>query len=160
MHLARIAGAEGRLAELDSLVVAFLETNPEGDRELELLALQAWAEDDPEGQDRLMAQMAEANDAILAFALWDVGTYLHRPDAMLRIAPLLSGPENPAEVRLRGHVLTAHALIALGRWREAMDTLAAAEAFDPAGAVEHRAHLALFPPASPSRGSWPPSNGS
>lgn len=151
VHLARIAAAERRLAELDSLVVAFLETNPEGDRELELLALRAWVEDDPERQERVLTRMVEADDGILAFAIWDVGAYLNRPDAMLRIAPLLRGADNPTEVRLLGYVVTAYALLAHGRWRAAMDSLVAAESFDPAGGLEHRALLALFPPAAPPR---------
>ncbi len=143
LHMARIMARDGRLAEMDSHINRFVAQAPEGDRTLEIRALQAWAHGDTMAQNSLRSRLKVAPDETVALALWSVANYaldLHGADA---IARELTAPWRTAEARSLGLTWRAHIALARGRWREANELIGQIE--DPGLALEQRALLANIP---------------
>jgi tetratricopeptide (TPR) repeat protein len=144
-HLARIAAFERRLADMDSLIVRHNALIEGGDRELEMLALQAFARAEPELEDVVVERLAHASDVILALATWDVATWAKNLDGAIRLASLLAEPSRSVEVRTLGHAWLAHMRLAKGRYQAAMAELDQMARLDPVAALEYRALLTAFP---------------
>ncbi len=143
-HLIRLAATDRRLDDLDSLVARFAELNPEGDRQLEVRALQAFAEGDGQQQQVVLEGLEEAQDIQIALTAFFLATHVG-PASALPALRILTEPDRSARVRSTGHVYAAHALLGLGRRREAARELEEAARLDPQLAVEMEFHLALFP---------------
>ena len=143
-HLIRLAATDRRLDDLDSLVARFKELNPEGDRQLEVLALQAFAEGDGRQQKFVLEALEGAQDIQVALTAFFLATHVG-PASALPVLRILTGPDRSARVRTTGHIYAAHALLGLGRRREAARELEEAARLDPQLAVEMQMHLALFP---------------
>ncbi len=145
VHLARTAAVEERLDELDSLANAFLKLAPGGDRELEMLALQAFAHGDPERETRVSERLTIAGDVTLSLATLNVFAWTNRWRAGGRLTKLMTSAARSADVRAVGHIWTASLHAALGKLDSARSDLAASEAFDAPQALEYRAYLATLP---------------
>jgi tetratricopeptide (TPR) repeat protein len=145
IHLARMAAADGELDGLDSIADAFLRLAPGGDRELEMLALQAFAHGDPQREAHVVDRLARASDVRLALATLDVFVWSNRQRSAALITNLMTRPTRSADVRAVGHIWLAYLDAALGKLDSARVELAASEAFDRPQALEYRAYLATLP---------------
>ena len=144
-HLARIAAFEERTADMDSLVVRHNALIEDGDRELEMLALQAFARAEPELEDAVVERLARAPDVIIALATWDVAAWTKNLDGAMRLAGLMADPSRSLEVRTVGHVWLVHMRLAKGQYRAARAELDQMAALDSVAALEYRALLTAFP---------------
>jgi len=153
LHLARIAAAEQRRVELDSLTERILGLSPDGEWALEARALRSYASRDRAEQLRVIADLRTAPEG----RIWNTARYVavatHELEGASELAALLTEETRPAEVRAFGHLALAHLQVARGRLRAASAELDRAAALDPLPALEHRALLALLPfvPVSPER---------
>ncbi len=148
-HMARIAAFEGRFAAMDSLILRHNQLNPGGDRELEMLALQAFAKDDSSAAEAVLARLSQASDVTVGFALWVVATWTHNVDGALSVLGLMVDPSRSLEVRTAGHAWRAHAHLARGHWQAGQRDLQQLAALNPAEALEYRAILNSHPFVSP-----------
>ena len=144
-HLARVAAAEGRTAELDSIVARTVRVGAGGDRILEMEALRAWAGTDASDQARVEARLREADDVVRFISVWDAAVYARNPAGAARIARLLTETSPSPRARAIGLVLQATLELAAGRPRAAAGRLLEAEALDEAVALQHRGLLATVP---------------
>lgn len=144
-HMARVAAAEQRFADMDSLILRHNELNPGGDRELEMLALQAFARQSSKAADEVVGRLQQASDVTVAFAVWDVATWTDNVEGALRLLGLMVDPTRSREVRTAGHAWRAHAHLARGHWGAAQRELEQLAAFNPAEALEYRALLNAHP---------------
>jgi tetratricopeptide (TPR) repeat protein len=155
LHLARVAAAEGELAELDTLTRTFLSVNPSGDRGLEIATLRAFAHGDPRLEAAALESLSrpETSELSIALAGWDVATYARNLDGAERIIRLLAEPHRSLEGHTLAHSWLAHVLAARGRFDEARAELRELASENPAVATEFEALLALTPfsPAPASR---------
>lgn len=149
-HLVRVAAVQHDLVALDTLLARVTALSPEGDRTLELVALQAFASGDIEAQQRVRDQVADAIDLTRILAVQNVAVYAEDFEGARELAWLLIGPSKSEEVRVTGHVVRAHMNVALGRPAAAGRELRAAAALDPGAGLEYTALLDLLPPAPPS----------
>ena len=131
-HLMRIAALTGNKADLDSLSARFYRLSPEGDRTLELRALQALATLDTVAVDSVMAAFGKAPDGTLAIAMWSIAVFAQSIPAAERIARLMTEPARPRDVRAQGHVLLAYLALARGRLAAARNELRAATSLESA----------------------------
>ncbi|MCK5411345.1 MAG: hypothetical protein KAJ67_04575 [Gemmatimonadetes bacterium] len=144
LHMARIAAGEGNVGELDSLVEAHVRINPEGDRALELLALQAFFQRDARREQEILSRLEHANDLTLAVSAWSVALFTGNLDGAAQLASLLAAPSRPRELRALGRAWLAHLRLAGGQWVAARVELAALEDLDQVLALEARAQLAAL----------------
>ncbi len=151
VHLIRIAAAEGRRAELDSLARFYLTRYPDADRALEVRLLRAFGLDDRPEQERLAADLSRAGDVTLDLIARDVAAYVQDLDGAARLVPFLTAPARTAFYAERGRTLDAELALAGGQWEECQRRIAALAASDPDWALEVRAMLATEPltPATP-----------
>ena len=151
VHLARIAAVEQRFPAMDSLVQRYVELNPAGDRELEMLALQAFARRDSALENSVARRLERASDVTLALAVWDVVNWTDNIEGAARVAGILAASSRSNEERSVGLAWLAHISLARGKWREARAHLAAIEPLSPVMALEYRALLSSLPfvPTSP-----------
>ncbi|NNG16386.1 MAG: protein kinase, partial [Gemmatimonadales bacterium] len=145
IHLARIAVVEQRFDDVDTIIQEFLTQSPGSDRELELLALQAFAKNDSEMVDRVLDRLKRATDIPVAMAALDVAAWGQHPRGTERLATILTQPTRSSQVRGIGHAWLAHTMLSTGRWQAARAQLDAYARLDPATALEFRAALAMLP---------------
>jgi tetratricopeptide (TPR) repeat protein len=145
IHLARTAAAEGQLDELDSLAVAFLRLAPGGDRELEMLSLQAFAHGDVQREASVVDRLARAGDVPLALATAGVFGWSNRQRRATPVTELMSHPTRSADVRAVGHLWLAYLKATMGKLDSARVELAMSETFDRPQALEYLAYLAALP---------------
>lgn len=149
-HLARIASVTERWEELDSLAARHNRLNPGGDRELEVLALQAFSRPQPEAQAEVLARLRAATDLGVALAGWDVATWTEDAKGARDVLTVLTDVSRPTEVRTLGHAWLAQIELARGRVDASRAHLAEMEALDSVAALEYRAVLAANPLMDPS----------
>ena len=145
IHLARVSAKEAKLLELDSLLVEFSRLSPSSDRQLEMLALQAFAHGDRALEDLALTQLRRASDLALALAIWDVTTWTADLRRAESIARLSIEPSRSVEARRFGYVVLAHLKLVKGRWSAAKKDLDALATFEPAMALEYKALLSSLP---------------
>ena len=145
LHLARIAAVEERFADMDSLVGMHNGLIEGGDRELEMLALQAFAKGDGPQEDVVVERLERASDIAMAFATWDVATWTENLAGAIRLAGLVADPPHSVEVRTLGHAWLAHMQLAKGSYEAAKGELAQMAALDSVAALEYRALFTAFP---------------
>ena len=151
VHLARIAAAEGRAAEVDTLDRLYLTLHPDADRALEMRALAAFMRRGQAERDSIGAALAGAGDVTLDVAARGVAAFVQDLAGAERLAPLYLTPARQPLYVSRGRALAAELALAAGRWGEAQRRLTPLAALDPDWAMELRARLATQPatPASP-----------
>lgn len=143
-HLSRIEVLEGNRVAAADIVARIRELSPEGDRTLELMAMEA--ADGPEARwapvrDALM----DAQDITRYFAVWNVAVFAERLDRARELVAALREPSRSTEVRATGNLQDAFLALAQGRRGEARAAMDRVEALDPDMAVAHGAALALLP---------------
>ena len=144
-HLARVAAVEERFADMDSLVGMHNGLIEGGDRELEMLALQAFAKGDGSQEDAVVERLERTSDVVLALATWDVATFTENLAGANRLAGLVADPSRSVEVRTLGYAWLAHMQLAMGKYEAAKGELALMAALDSVAALEYRALLTAFP---------------
>jgi len=140
VHLARIEAFEGRLDDMSSLVERFLGLGKESpERARAIRALRAFALDDRQQQNQVLAELERSDGPALAMAFLEVSLYARDLRGAERIARLLTAPSRPPRVRSYGQVALAHLYLARGKWAEAKNALEAIASFDPWTSLEYRA---------------------
>ena len=170
VHLGVIEAAERNLPALEEWTRRALEHSPTGDSVLWMEALRAFAGSDADARARVLADLREASDHSLTWAVRLVGAYLRDLSGAEAMARLLTEPVRSAEARALGHVLVAHLHLARGRWGACAAELAAAASRHPDTALEYGALLAASPFLDPSSSqldemraklkAWSPTSGS
>ncbi|NIR53140.1 protein kinase [candidate division KSB1 bacterium] len=146
IHLARIAAAERKYSELDSLVQTYVNLYPSGGRVLSMLTLQAFSQDSPMQQQHLMNRLKEARDEDVALAVWNVGLYIEDLQAAERLMRVLAeSPRFSSEVQAVARAWLAHLMLAKGQLRLAKQQLSVLEQLDFVAAKEYWAILASLP---------------
>lgn len=145
VHMIRIAAQQDQPGVVDSLVAKYASLNPDGDRMLPVLALQATAHGDETAWSEVVGGLAESDGPTVAVAVWDVGTYGHDLRRAGDLARLLTSPSRPTDERSVGMQWVAVTHAARGQWAAAERELRALEDVNPAAAVETRALLYLAP---------------
>jgi tetratricopeptide (TPR) repeat protein len=140
VHLARIEAFEGRLDAMTSLVERFLALGKESpERVRAIRALQAFALDDRQKQDQILAELERSDGPAVAMAFLEVSLYARNLRGAERIAQLLAAPSRPPRVRSYGQVALAHLALARGKWADARRSLEAIASWDPWTSLEYRA---------------------
>ncbi|NIW95671.1 MAG: protein kinase, partial [Phycisphaerae bacterium] len=146
IHLARIAAAERKYSELDSLVQTYVNLYPSGGRVLSMLTLRAFSKESPDERERLLTRLQKARDEDVALAVWNVGLYIEDLQAAERLMRVLAESTRfSSEVQAVARAWLAHLLSAGGRWQLAKQELAALEKLNFVAANEYRAILASLP---------------
>lgn len=144
-YLARIAMAERRLEDADTLLARALALNPEGDRALVWRGYRGILLDDRAALEAAVAGMRRVSDLAAWVIAWRMVEDTRDPlRARPMVEPLLD-PVRPARIRASGHVLLAHTEVARGRWRAARARLDSAAELDPAVAMQARTLFAVLP---------------
>jgi tetratricopeptide (TPR) repeat protein len=151
LHLARIAAAEGRGAEVDSLAGSYLASHADADRALEMRVLRAFALHDRGEEDRVVASLRRAGDVQLDIAARGVAAFAQDLAGAERLVPLYLAPERTTMYWSRGRALAAELALAAGRWGEAQRRLAPLGTVDPDWALELRGLFAAQPMVPASR---------
>lgn len=149
-HLARIASVSQRYQELDSLVAVHNRLNPGGDRELEVLALQAFSRPQPRLQSEILDRLRTGTDVGVALAGWDVGTWTKDADGARRVVEVLTDSSRPPDVQGLGHAWLAQIELARGRVEASFDHLDRLARLDSVAALEYRALLMANPLVEPA----------
>ncbi|MGH7570649.1 MAG: adenylate/guanylate cyclase domain-containing protein [Gemmatimonadota bacterium] len=151
LHLIRLEAAEDRLAEMDSLVDRFVTIAGGGERALEVLAVQAFAQDDPEREAEVLSELRTAPDITLMLAVGSVTLYAGDLDDVERLARLMTEPIRSTQIRGVGQLWLGCVHLAGGRWKAGLAELDRARGLaGPALETYYRATLRLLPfvPAS------------
>jgi serine/threonine-protein kinase len=144
-YLARIALAEGRLADADTLLARALALNPDGDRAVVWLGYRGVALGDRAAMDSAVAGVRRASDLGAWVIAWRMVEDTRAPAAARPLVEPLLDPARPARVRASGHVVLAHTEVARGRWIAARAHLDSAASLDPAVARQARTLFAVLP---------------
>ncbi len=115
VHLARIAAAEGRQAELDSLTQRYLRLHPQADRALEMRGLRAFAQDDPRARARVLAELTRGSNVDLDIATGNTAVFDADLAGAARLVQLYFAPGRGPGYILRGHSNLAQIEAARGR---------------------------------------------
>jgi tetratricopeptide (TPR) repeat protein len=145
VHLARVAGVAGDVTGLDSLASRAITLSPEGDRVLEMHALQALSHPDSSVRAQVLADLARMSNDGLAEASWSTGSFLDHPAKGDAVAQLMTVPARSAETRAYGYAQLAFGDMAQGKWSSAMGRLEQLRVLDPAKALEIEALMAVVP---------------
>ena len=151
VHLARIAAAEGNARAVDSLVTQISRFSPESDRDIEMKVLRAYATRDGAAQQRVLAELGHATEAMLTLPVWDVAVFVGDLPGAEAVARRLVDPTRSGEARAAGHVTLAYLALAGGHLNAARAELAAAAATDSVRALEYGTMLELSPFLNPDR---------
>ena len=144
-YLARIALAEGRLADADTLLARALALNPDGDRALVWRGYRGVALGDREALAAAAAGLRRESDLSAWVIAWRMVDDTQNPAAARPLVEPLLDPLRPARIRASGHVLLAHTELARGRWSAARPHLDSAAELDPRVALQARAQLSVLP---------------
>ncbi|MDQ3996440.1 MAG: protein kinase, partial [Gemmatimonadota bacterium] len=144
-HLARVASVERRRGELQLLTDRVLALSPQSERALEARALRAFSLGDPEEQDRVLAEVRVASDAVALSIMRIVATYTDNLAGAVALAQPVTAETRSDEVCALAHVSLAYLEVARGRWGAAREELSRAARVDPLWALEARGHLATMP---------------
>ncbi len=152
VHLARVAAVERRSREVDSLVTRILGISAQGDRNLEMRALRAWALPDTAAQHRLLGELRGATDQAVILTFWDLAVYAGDLAAAESVAVVLTAPSRSPQAQALGHINIGYLEMARGRWGEARAAVARALGSDSVMAREFGTFLDLAPflPTSPT----------
>ncbi|HEX8358508.1 MAG TPA: hypothetical protein VF613_00200, partial [Longimicrobium sp.] len=144
-YLARIALAERRLADADTLLARALALNPDGDRAVVWRGYRGVALGDEEALRAAAAGLRRESDLGAWVIAWRMVEDTQSPHAARPLVEPLLDPLRPARIRASGHVLLAHTELARGRWSAARPHLDSAAELDPRVALQARAQFAALP---------------
>ncbi len=144
-YLARIALAERRLSDADTLLSRALRLNPDGDRALVWRGYREVALGDERALAAAAAGLRRESDLGAWVTAWRMVEDTQSPDAARPLVEPLLDPLRPVRIRASGHVLLAHTELARGRWSAARPHLDSAAELDPRVALQARAQLAALP---------------
>jgi len=153
VHLARIAASEHHPADVDSLVSRILRLSPQGDRDLEMRVLRAYALGDRAEEQRLATELSRASDATVALPVWDVAIFAGDVDGAETVARHLTEPSRSPEAQAIGYISVAYLEMAQGRLKSARAAIARAAAVDSVLALEFGTYLELAPFLAPAASS-------
>ncbi|MEP7326939.1 MAG: BTAD domain-containing putative transcriptional regulator, partial [Gemmatimonadota bacterium] len=145
VHLVRIAALEGNATERDRLIARVIGLSPEGDRAMPMEALRAFAQRDRKAMETVSARLQEARPLVAGVAFADIALYSGNLAGAEQLGRSVMRTVRDGELRALGHIVLAHVLGALGRWKEARAELLAAEPTAPAWALEVRALFSALP---------------
>ena len=116
IHLARLAAAEGRSADLDALTRRYAAGSPDATRMLEMRALQVFAGDHPAERAAVTAAARDADDFVLTSLLQAALVYAQNLDAARELAPVFLQSVTLPQARLVGRRMITMAGLAGGQW--------------------------------------------
>ena len=143
-HVVRIDAVEGDLAAMAERMDQIIALSPEGDRTLELVAMES-ALTRPEAWPAIVDSLMVAQDITRYFALWNVAVFTEDLDRARELIPAMTEPSRSTEVRATGHLQDALLALARGRPSETASLLGEVARIDPELATAHRAAIALMP---------------
>ena len=151
VHLARIAGIEGRRDDMLALAERVRRLSPEGDQALAMRALSVFAGEDRAAMAALAEELQSARALTVAIAFADVAVYVHHLEGAEMLARGFIQVARSPELRALCHILLAHLALATGRPGDAAVELAHAGRLDYAWGLEMRALFATLPFLDPPR---------
>jgi tetratricopeptide (TPR) repeat protein len=141
-HLVALAAFEKKYDELQTLAPRL---TADGEIPIYGRADLAFKIGDTTAQERMLEELSTLGDHMLIICVVNVATNTGDPARARDAARLLSESQRSNEVRGFGHIIIAYLEAARGRWQSAKQELVAAEALNPALAIEYRALLATAP---------------
>ena len=115
-HLARVAALEGNAQELQELNRRIVALNPEADRLVETLALEAFGGHDSQPREEILATLRTSSDTITSVTVWSVALVYDDFVGISEMARVMTEPSR-SDDRLQGSVHRP-ALVRPGRcWR-------------------------------------------
>jgi DNA-binding SARP family transcriptional activator/tetratricopeptide (TPR) repeat protein len=145
LHLARLAAAEGRRDDLDSLARRALEIGATGEWATEARLHLAFARRDARALDAVVRELRTQPEG----RAWNGAHYIALAHGDIagarRLVTLLTDAARPRRVRAFGHIGLAYLALAEGRLRAAGEELDRAADLDPVAALEYRGIVALLP---------------
>ena len=144
LHLLRVAIADGRRADAESLIDRAMRVAPPPTR-VELVALRAFAYGDANDRDRAIELLHGAPDEVVRVAAMRVALFAHDTRGATRISRLLLAPSRAPEYRAVGWMHLADLSLAEGRRREALTQIDSVRPIAPAMAFEYKALHLLRP---------------
>jgi serine/threonine-protein kinase len=151
VHLARIAGIEGRREEMLALAERVQRVSPDSDQALAMRALRVFAGEDRAAMSALVEELQAARALTVAIAFADVAVYVHHLEGAEMLARGFIQVARAPELRALCHILLAHLALASGRPGDAAVELGHASRLDPAWGLEMRALFATLPFREASR---------
>ncbi|HYO46293.1 MAG TPA: tetratricopeptide repeat protein [Gemmatimonadota bacterium] len=156
LHLIRLEAGEGRIAAMDSLVDRYMTIAGEGERALEVLAIQAFAHGDVTREGEVLSALRTAPDITLLLAVANGSLYgattasragaAGGPDDWERLIRLMTEPSRSPRIRGQGYLWLGCVRLATGRWKEARQELDRARGLAaPALETYYRSILRLLP---------------
>lgn len=116
IHLARLAAAEGRTADLDSLARRYLERYPDAERALEMRALVAYVHDDLAGRKAVTAAARDADDYVMTSLFQAAALYAQNLDAARDLAGPFSASLTKSAFRQLRQRYIGELGVAGGQW--------------------------------------------
>lgn len=147
VHLARLAAAEGRTVDLDSLVLRYRERYPDADRALEIQALHAYVHDDHEERKAVAEKARGADDYVLISLFQAALQFSQNLDAARDLAGPFRESGGTSPGRVLGWRYLSELDLAGGRWGRKREALAHGPnpREDDAWVLESEALLAVEP---------------
>jgi tetratricopeptide (TPR) repeat protein len=156
LHLIRLEAGEGRIAAMDSLVDRYMTIAGEGERGLEVRAIQAFAHGDAAEEEEVLSALRTAPDITLLLAVANGSLYgataasrsaaVGGPDDWERLVRLMTEPSRSPQLRGQGYLWLGCVRLATGRWKEARQELDRARGLAaPALEIYYRSLLRLLP---------------
>jgi tetratricopeptide (TPR) repeat protein len=143
-HLARVAGAEGdgpKLQEINQRIVAL---NPEADRLVETLALEAFGGHSLRDQQEILETLRGSTDTIVGVTIWSVALVYDDFEGIATMAEVLTEPSRSYEARRLGHAIRVYMDMARGRWSDTQTGLESLARISQAAAMEYGGLLATL----------------
>jgi DNA-binding SARP family transcriptional activator/tetratricopeptide (TPR) repeat protein len=145
LHLARIAAADGRKSDLDSLTRRALSIGATGEWATEARLHLALASGNAAALDSVVASLRTQPEG----RAWNGAHYIALAHGDIagarRLVAILTDAARASRVRAFGDIGLAYLALAEGRLRTAAEELGRAGALDPAMALEYRGIVALLP---------------
>jgi serine/threonine-protein kinase len=145
VHLARIAGIDGRREDMLALAERVQKVSPEGDQALAMRALCVFAGEDRAAMQALTEELQTARALTAAIAFADVAVYAHHLEGAAMLARSFIQVARAPELRALCHILLAHLALASNRPGDVAAELAHAGTLDPVWGREMRALFATLP---------------
>jgi tetratricopeptide (TPR) repeat protein len=155
LHLIRLEAGEGRIAAMDSLVDRYMTIAGEGERALEVRAIQAFAHGDAAGEEEVLSALRTAPDITLLLAVANGSLFgattasraaAGGADDWERLVRLMTDPSRSPRIRGQGYLWLGCVRLATGRWKEARQELDRARGLAaPALEIYYRSILRLLP---------------
>jgi len=116
IHLARLAAAEGRISDLDSLARRYLDRYPDAERALEMRALQAYVHNDLQARKSMAVAARNADDYVITSMFQAAALYAQNLDAASDLAAPFRGSLSTSVFRQLRQRYIAELGVAGGRW--------------------------------------------